>query len=95
MLVEHQHDITLYIPDPNTRIVVVAFSCLTIMSIAIFNAIFTYTTNQAVIRADRARELEQTHQELAKAYSDMGSTNAMLKQSAPSAVIPPSPKSRA
>jgi diguanylate cyclase (GGDEF)-like protein len=80
MLIKQSQLILRYIPDPNTRIVVVAFSCLIIMSIAIFSAIFTYTTNQAVIRADRATELEQTHQELAKAYRDMGITNAKLEQ---------------
>ena len=79
MAFERQHQIALYIADPNARLVVLLFSCLIIVAIAAFSALFTATTNKAVIQADRAVELEQANQSLSEAYRMLGTTHQQLE----------------
>ncbi len=75
----YQHQIATYISNPYLRQQALNFSYIMILVITIFSAIYAITTKKAVIRADRAIELEQAHQELSTAYIELELTHTHLE----------------
>lgn len=77
--IENVQQVAIYIPDPHLRLAVLIIFCFVIISTASYIAIFTATTNQAIIKADQAAALEQAHQDLTNAYKNIEETNEKLE----------------
>ncbi len=75
----YQSQIATYLSNPYLRQQGLNFSYIIILVITVFSAVYATTTKKAVIRADRAIELEQTHQELSMAYTELELTHTHLE----------------
>ena len=74
--------IALYLRDPQSQMQFLSLSCTIIFLAGVFSAISAITTEKAVIRADRATEVEQAHHKVTRAYQDLEAANRTIQQQA-------------
>ena len=55
------------------------FTCVIVTIITIFCVMYAITTQRAIVQADRAVELEQTHNALSQAYANLENTHQQLE----------------
>jgi diguanylate cyclase (GGDEF)-like protein len=75
---EHSQLLT-YFPKPGDYLEFLFFTWIVIILVSILAAVYAQTTKKAVIKADRADELEQAHQFLASAYNDLEESHTELE----------------
>jgi diguanylate cyclase (GGDEF)-like protein len=79
VLIEQQKQMTTYMISHSDQAQFLTFSCIIISCIGGFCAISAATNKKAVIKADRATELEQAHQALSAAYTNQETAHEKLE----------------